>query len=48
MTNEDVEIQKEILTPFLINLDYLGYNSEASVKYRAEWGSHLVDSLTVF
>lgn len=45
MTNEDVEIQKEVLTPFLLNLDHLGYNYEIPVKYRAEWGSHLVNSL---
>ena len=44
MTNGDVEIQKEVLTPFLINLDYLGWGSGLSPEYQAEWGSHLVNS----
>ncbi len=45
MTNGNVEIQKEVLTPFLINLDYLGWSSGLSPEYQAEWGSHLVNSL---
>lgn len=45
MTNGDVEIQKEVLTPFLINLDYLGWGFGLSPEYQAEWGSHLVNSL---
>lgn len=45
MTNDNVEIQKEVLTPFLINLDYLGCGSGLSPEYQAKWGSRLVDSL---
>lgn len=45
MTNGDVEMQKEVLTPFLINLDYLGWGSGLSPEYQAEWGFHLVNSL---
>ena len=39
------EIQQEVITPFLINLDFLGCNSRAPAEYQARWGSHLVDSL---
>ena len=45
MVNSSVEMQREVLTPFLINRDYLGCHSETSAEYRSEWGSHVVDSL---
>ena len=45
MTNGNAEIQKEVLTPFLINLDYLGCGSGVSAEYQSEWGSHLVNTL---
>ena len=39
------EIQREVITPFLINRDFLGYGSEASYEYRSVWGSHVIGSL---
>ena len=45
MTNGNVEIQKEVLTPFLINRDYLGCDSGTSAEYRSQWGSHVVHFL---
>ena len=45
MTNGNVKIHKEVLTPFLINRDYLGCDSETSAEYRSQWGSHVVHLL---
>ena len=45
VTNEEVEIQKEVITPFFINRDFLGCDSGTSAKYRSEWGSYIVDIL---
>ena len=45
MTNDNVEIQKEVLTPFLINRDFLGCDSGTSAEYRSQWGSHVVHFL---
>ena len=45
MTNSNVEIQKEVLTPFFINRDFLGCDSETSAEYQSQWGSHVVHLL---
>ena len=45
MTNGDVEIQKEVLTPFFINRDFLGCDSGTSAEYRSKWGAHVVHFL---
>lgn len=45
MTNGNVEIQKEVLTPFFINRDFLGCDSGTSAEYQSLWGSHVVDLL---
>ena len=45
MTNGNVEIQKEVLTPFFINRDCLGCDSGTSAEYRSQWGSHVVHLL---
>lgn len=45
MTNGSPEIQREVLTPFFINRDYLGCDPGTSAEYRSQWGSHVVDLL---
>ena len=45
MTNGSPEIQREVLTPFFINRDYLGCDPGTSAEYRSHWGSHVVDIL---
>ena len=45
MTNGSTEIQREVLTPFFINRDYLGCDPGTSAEYRSQWGSHVVDLL---
>lgn len=45
MTNSSTEIQREVLTPFFINRDYLGCDPGTSAEYRSQWGSHVVDIL---
>ena len=45
MTNGSPEIQREVLTPFFINRDYLGCDPGTSAEYRSLWGSHVVDLL---
>ena len=45
MTNGSPEIQREVLTPFFINRDYLGCDSGTSAEVRSLWGSHVVDLL---
>ena len=45
MTNGNAEIQREVLTPFFINRDYLGCDLGTSAEYRSLWGSHVVDLL---
>ena len=45
MTNGNAEIQREVLTPFFINRDYLGCDPGASAEVRSLWGSHVVDLL---
>ena len=45
MTNGSPEIQREVLTPFFINRDYLGCDPGTSAEYRSQWGSHVVDIL---
>ena len=45
MTNGKAEIQREVLTPFFINRDYLGCDPGTSAEYRSQWGSHVVDLL---
>ena len=41
----NAEIQREVLTPFFINRDYLGCDPGTSAEYRSQWGSHVVDIL---
>ena len=45
MTNGNAEIQREVLTPFFINRDYLGCDPGTSAEDRSLWGSHVVDLL---
>lgn len=45
MTNSSPEIQREVLTPFFINRDYLGCDPGTSAEDRSLWGSHVVDIL---
>ncbi|MYI93142.1 hypothetical protein F4083_02305, partial [Candidatus Poribacteria bacterium] len=45
MTNSSTEIQREVLTPFFINRDYLGCDPGKSAEYRSQWGSRVVDLL---
>ena len=45
MTNGNAEIQREVLTPFFINRDYLGCDPGTSAEVRSLWGSHVVDLL---
>lgn len=45
MTNGNAEIQREVLTPFFINRDYLGCDPGTSAEVRSLWGSRVVDLL---
>ena len=45
MTNGNAEIQREVLTPFFINRDYLGCDPGTSAEVQSLWGSHVVDIL---